>query len=144
MMPLLVASAEDWDRVRAVPAGTAVKVRTFEGVESKGALEAVNDAALQVKHGGQTVSVARSEIGRVSVYDEGRRARNALIGGAIGVGAGILAAFVSCPTCRGELPGGEANERLAVGAVVGGAAGAGIGAAMTPYKTVYKAKRARR
>ncbi|MBL8177824.1 MAG: hypothetical protein JNK48_24310 [Bryobacterales bacterium] len=141
MMPLLAAAAEDWDRVRAIPAGTMVKVRTFEGVESKGALEAVDDAFVRVKHRGQTVNVARADAGRVSVHDAGRRARNAVIGGAIGVAVGIVAAFASCPTCSGELPGGEANERLAVGAAVGGAAGAGIGAALAPYKTVYKAKR---
>lgn len=144
MMPLLVAAAEDWDRVRAIPAGTVVKVRTFDGIESKGPLEAADDSAVRVKHSGQTVNMARTAIGRVSVYDPGRRARNALIGGAIGVAVGIVAAFASCPSCRGELPEGDANQRLAVGAVVGGAAGAGIGAAMTPYKTVYKAKRARR
>jgi len=69
MMPLLLAASEDRDRVRAIPAGTAAKVRTFDGKESKGTLEAVDAFAVRVNHGGQTVSVARSEIGRVSVYD---------------------------------------------------------------------------
>ena len=53
LMPLLVAAAEDWDRVRAIPAGTVVKVRTLDGVRTRGALDAVDGAALQVKHGGR-------------------------------------------------------------------------------------------
>lgn len=144
MLPLFLAAAEDWDRVRAIPAGTTVKVRSFDGSESKGVLEAVDDASMRMQRGGQSVNVARADIGRVAMHDPGRRARNALIGGAIGAAAGIVIAFGSCPSCRGELPAGEANERLAIGGVVGGAAGAGIGAALAPYKTVYKAKRARR
>lgn len=141
LMPVLMAAADGWERVTALPAGAMVKVRTFDGEESKGSLEAVEESGVRLSRGGQAVNLKRADIGRVSVYDKGRRARNILIGGAIGVTAGIVAALASCPTCQGELPAGEANERFVIGAVVGGGAGAAIGAAMAPYKTVYKAKR---
>lgn len=141
LLPLLAVGADSWDRVTGLAPGSMLKVRTFDGQENKGAMASVDAESVTLQTG---VRIARSEVSRVAIHDSGRRARNAIIGGAIGAAAGIVIAFGSCVSCRGELPAGEANTRLAIGGVAGGGAGAALGAVMAPYKTVYRAKRPRK
>jgi len=73
---------------------------------------------------------------RVSLREHSKRARNALIGAAVGAGAGLA---LGAAGDRGIHETGEGNFAKAIFTPIGAGAGAGIGAAMPSYETIYRA-----
>lgn len=141
--PLSPAQGMDakWQKVLDIPRQSQVRLQTFDRQELQGTLLSVDETTIRVTQKGQQVSKLRQELARVEVLNPSRRARNIAIGAAVGFAVGVVAAFASCPSCKGEQSSDDFNTRLALGGLVGAGAGAGIGAWGYAYKTVYKAKK---
>ena len=84
----------------------------------------------------------REDVFRVSLREKSKRLRNALIGLAIGAGAGVAAAEISVRTVQpiGRFRGEYRSIAYAVLVPVGLGVGAGIGAAFPDHQTIYRAK----
>ncbi|HEV2199235.1 MAG TPA: hypothetical protein VGR73_05410 [Bryobacteraceae bacterium] len=123
--------AQNWNNVKALAAGTNVRVVSGSRTVS-GQVQGVTDDSISVNSGKGPEMFARQEVTRVSVKT-GHRGRHALIGLAIGAGAGLaigagLNAADSCKgTCFGPNVGGAVvGGFTAVGAIVGAVIGAAI------------------
>ena len=128
-MVSLTASAQTlastWETVRAVVAGTEVRIATGNSTRIEGKLESVTDSALVITQPTGRRSLPRIEIHSVSVKKKGHRVRNALIGFGVGVGAGIVIGVFGAQNCneQGQLCGAAGAAAVAAGI----AAGTGIG-----------------
>jgi hypothetical protein len=133
-----LASTEVWSVVQGITPGTQIEVQ-IKGAKHRGTLSAVTDAGLSINTAIAQVSFAQPEIRKVKVRKKNFK-RRTIIGGLIGLAAGIAA---SAPF--GELGKNEGTfepaTAIAAGAVIGFGVGVGVGAlaALAPgYYTVYK------
>jgi hypothetical protein len=124
------SSAQDWNVVKALAPGTEVRVTSARDV--RGTLQSASDDSLIVNSGKGLETITRQEIVRVSLRKRGHRARNVLIGLAIGAGAGAgIGAATATAGCKNSgncillYPKGET---AGIGAGVLGAIGALVGA----------------
>lgn len=87
--------------------------------------------------GGQTIP--RQDVRRVKLMENKHRLRNALIGGAVGAGAGAGIAASTDHTCAGPdcLNVISKGAVAGIGAVVGLAVGAVVGALVPSHHTIY-------
>ena len=134
----LPLAAESWDAVRSLDPGSPVIVRNAAGEDRKGALRAVSADSISLQTDKGEVMVPRAGVRRVRVKQGLRRARNLLIGAAIGAVVGLIADNTAGSYVRnetGEGPGARAVTYLAPTAIFGA-----IGAALSPYHTVYRAR----
>jgi hypothetical protein len=132
-LPLL---AQSWDPVRALAPGATVKVREAGGPEHKGTVAAVTADTISIATGPTTVSVEKARVSRVQVHRRNRRLRNIAIGAAIGLGVAIAVDQTVGRYLRNET--GDSGRAITYIAPIGlfGA----IGAAMSPYRTVYQSR----
>jgi hypothetical protein len=80
--------ANNWDAVKALSAGTTVRV--VAGPETiRGRVDSVTDSALTVSSGKGNKAFDRQQVSAVSVQKPGHRKRNTLIGLAAGTGVGL-------------------------------------------------------
>jgi hypothetical protein len=145
MMPCAVFARTDqasWENLSAIGAGHKIQVLELNSKKISGTFRNFSntDISLQASSGLRTI--LRQDVRRVTLMENHHRLRNALIGGAIGAGAGGgigAAAYHSCsptqtfcidPIGRGGVAG--------IGAVVGFASGAIVGALWPSHKTVYR------
>lgn len=127
--------AQAWDPVRALQPGSRVKVRETNGVEHKGNVTAVTAESITVAAGTATTSIERARVARVQVHGRHRRARNIAIGAAIGLAAAVTVDQTLGAYLRNETGGsGRAVTYIAPIGLFGA-----IGAALSPYKTIYRA-----
>jgi hypothetical protein len=134
--PIQPPAGSNWQHVQALPPGTAIQVQTRTS-NAKCALKSVDADSLTCIHGKDLV-FQRSEIRSIKIP---RRGRSALVGLAIGggAGAGIGAAVTASKGGWFSGAGWDAIGAAILG-TVGGAIGAGIGAATDfTHSTVYKA-----
>jgi hypothetical protein len=131
-------SAQSWQSVRALEASARVKVREINGPEHKGNIASVTPDAISIATPTGTVSVEKAKVARVQVHRKNRRAINAAIGAAIGVGVAIAIDQTLGVHLRNEGTGGAGAGR-AVTYVAPIGLFTAIGAAMSPYKTIYRA-----
>jgi len=121
------SSASRWDQVKALSAGTFVRVSVASHSVS-GQLQDVTDTSLAIESDKKRESFARQDVTRVSVKKQGHRGRNALIG--LGAGAAIgatigAAAYKGCTgfcifqTTRGQNAGFGALGFGFIGTIVG-------------------------
>lgn len=132
----LPLGAEPWDAVRALRPGDRIKVQEAGGPEHKGTLAAVSAEAVSVQTGKALVVVDRSRTRRVQAHSGSRRARNIAIGAAAGLAVGLVIDGTLGAYLRNEAS--DKGRPLFYVAPIGlfGA----LGAAISPYKTVYRAK----
>lgn len=132
------AFAADWDAVRSMAPDTKVQVTTADksGVSGKLVRATADSIVVATKKGEVSTAVANVRV--VKVADASKRARNGIIGTAIGLGAGLAIGFAVCPGCSGE---GVAWKYTGPGAAMGAAAGAAAGFLPLPYRTIYRAPR---
>ncbi len=134
-----------WGNLQQVRVGQKVEVVDTNLKKYKGTFLSFSDEAISLRVGKDEVGVQREDVFRVSLREKSKRLRNALIGMAIGAGAGVAAVEIcaqassrfSFSPCLGQ------DFRAVAYAIlvpVGGAAGAGIGAAFPGYQTIYRAK----
>jgi hypothetical protein len=127
-------AAQSWETVRALGAGTRVKVRETNGPEHKGTVAAVTPEAISVSTGRANVSVARARVSRVQVHKTNRRLRNIAIGAGIGLAVGITVDQTVGAYLRNET--GDSARALTYIAPIG--LFTALGASLSPYQTVYR------
>jgi hypothetical protein len=137
MVCALPLMAQSWDSVRALGAGARVKVREIGGIEHKGNVTAVTPEAISVATGSATLAIERTKVARVQVHGKSRRPRNIAIGAGIGVAVALTVDQTLGTYLRNEGAGGGSGRAITYLAPIGlfGA----IAAAMSPYKTIYRA-----
>jgi len=142
----LVAQGVDsnsWAHVRGLTPGRTLEVIDRQGAAIKGELAGVSADSITVNVKHRTVAVPRSEVSLVRVRS-GKRRRYALIGAALGAGAGLGLGASGGESLSNGGGGDLANLKPAI--IVGsGAAGALIGAVIGSVvgnraTTVYHAK----
>ncbi len=146
-LPAQEPGKNSWENLQQVRVGQKIEVVDTNLKKYKGTFLSFSEEAISLRVKKQEVGVQREEVFRVSLRKKSKRLRNALIGMAIGAGAGVaLAAAENSRTC-GDQPFASCFD-LDFGAItyavlvpVGGAVGAGVGAAFPPgYQTIYRAK----
>lgn len=133
------AAGGSWSAVQALTPGEKVVVRTKEGQKLEGRFEEASEHALVIKRDGETTSVERARIWRVSHKGGTSRSKGALVGAAIGGGAGTGFGGWLYQQGHGEFVKGV----IPMGSLVGAGIGAGIGVAFGMGKKdiiVYEAQ----
>jgi hypothetical protein len=133
---LLLAAAEgSWSQVESLPAETKVQVVKRDRKSLFGEFVRANANEIVVQADGQAVTVPQTEVVRVS--RSAGRARNAIIGTAIGVGAAAVLGGILRTRLNNET--GNGDQALGVALAAGAGAGAGLGASMIHFETIYRA-----
>lgn len=133
---LLLAAAEgSWSQVESVPAETKVQVVKRDRKSLLGKFVRANANEIVVQTDGQAVTVPQTEVVRVS--RSAGRARNAIIGTAIGVGAAAVLGGILRTRLNNET--GNGDQALGIALAAGAGAGAGIGGSMIHFETIYRA-----
>ncbi len=142
-LPAQEPGEHSWENLQQVRVGQKIEVVDTNLKKYKGTFLSFSDEAISLRVKKQEVGVQREDVFRVSLREKSKRLRNALIGLAIGAGAGVAAAEISI---RASEPGFFPERAFwqipyAVLVSVGIAVGAGIGAAFPPgYQTIYRAE----
>ena len=142
-LPYAAAQTADgkWRKAQDLPKQSQIRLRSFDGHEYRGKLDFIDDNKIGITQDGQGISKLRQELASVEILTPSRRLRNIAIGAAIGFAAGAVGAFATCPSCVGEQSSDDLNTRIGLGGLIGASAGAAVGAAGSPYETVYKARK---
>lgn len=128
--------AQSWDTLRGLNPGDPIKVVDRAGQEHKGTFAAVSEAVLSVQTHDGAVAFDRARVRRVQVRSSSRRLRHILIGAAIGLAVGVAVDQTVGTYLRNESGDSyRAATYIAPIAIFGG-----IGAAVSPYHTVYRAR----
>jgi hypothetical protein len=134
----VLANNELWSVVQGIAPGTQIEVQV-KGAKHRGTLSAVTAASLSVNTATTRLSLSQTEIRKVKVRKSNFR-RRTIIGGLIGLGAGIAGATPFGVQAENE--GHDQASVVGAGAAIGFGIGAGVGAltALAPgYYTVYEA-----
>jgi hypothetical protein len=129
-------ASHDWSVVQAIAPRRPIVIRLKDGDRMAGHFESADDLHINFTHGGKKVSLTRDSIQRVQLNRGTDRLKAALVGAAIGGGAGLATgAWVHAQ--------GDFNSVVVSGStLVGAGLGAGIGAAVgmgRTNETVYEA-----
>jgi hypothetical protein len=130
---------ELWSVVQGITPGTQIEVQ-IKGVKHRGTLSAVTEASLSINTAAAQVNLSQPEIRKVKVRKNNFK-RRTIMGGLIGLAAGIAAAAPFGELGRNEGTF-EPATAIGAGAAIGFCVGAGVGAltAFAPgYYTVYEA-----
>jgi hypothetical protein len=129
-------SAQSWDAVRGLQKGDRVKVLERDGTEHKGAVTSVTPEAVSLATGTTQVSVDRPRVKRVQLHSPSRRVRNIAIGAGIGLALGVVVDQTVGAYLRNESSStGRPWSYIVPIGLFGG-----IGAALSPYRTIYNVK----
>jgi len=127
---------ESWDNLKRLQVGQKIEVVNMDLKSVKGTFVSYAEDGISVQTGSGSLTTERSNVLRISLREHSKRARNALIGAAVGAGAGLA---LGAAGDRGIHETGEGNFAKAIFTPIGAGAGAGIGAAMPSYETIYRA-----
>jgi len=138
LVACVALQAQSWDVLRGLQPGARIKVVDSAHQEYKGAFTVFSERGVSVATRQGAVEIERARVRRVQVRASSRRARNVVIGAAIGLGLGVaidqsLGAYFRNET--GENAGARAVTYIAPVGLF-----AGIGAALSPYRTIYRAR----
>jgi hypothetical protein len=97
------ATNSSWENVKAIAAGTEVRVAAGASNPIRGKLESVTDSSLTVTYATGTQSFQRPEIRSVSVKKKSHRLRNTFIGLGVGAAAGLGIGGAAASGCTGLL-----------------------------------------
>jgi hypothetical protein len=137
---LVAEPAPDWSAVKALAAGSEVRVETPAG-KLTGLVQGVNDGAITLLSGKGAQTAMQSDVTRVAVKKPSRRKRNTLIGLALGASFGLVDGSAS--TCNSSNFNGSCPSQGALdaaGALVFGGLGAAVGAVIPTggWREVYR------
>ena len=130
--------AQSWEDVRRLEMGSKVRVQDSSGEQHSGVLSAATAESIAIKTSKGEVATERSRVKRVQVSSGARRGRNIAIGAGIGVAVGAVTDNTLGAYLRNET--GESSAARAATYLIPTALFGAIGAAMSPYRTVYKVK----
>lgn len=133
---LLPAQTSDWAVMKQLLPTQKVKIKTADGKSHVGRVRLITDVSVQID---KDQPIQKQEVEQVLLWNSGHHGRNALIGLALGAGAGAILGGASCG------PGSfvSRGQCIAVGAPFFGGVGAGIGAlipAHGQWREVYRNK----
>jgi hypothetical protein len=129
-------SAQSWESLSSLQ-GQHVKVVDRSGEERRGVCESVGADAIAIQTGkGQVVSIEKAKVRLVQVKSGTRRVRNIAIGAAIGLAVGVMVDQTLGTYLRNEV--GDTGRPAMYLAPIG--LFGGIGAALSPYRTVYRVR----
>jgi hypothetical protein len=148
-IPSLVSargSAGTWENLSALEPGQTIKIMATTSNTHKGTFLRVSPTSISVEEKDGEHTIERQDVRVVELPRRGRRLRNTLIGGAIGVGAGAgigAAVYRKCSPPPGDnlfgcLDFGR-SANAAVGAAFGLVGGLVVGAVLPTSKILYRA-----
>jgi hypothetical protein len=141
LLPLL-ASAQDagnsWDNLNQLRAGQKIEVVDMKMKSVVGKFVSSSDDAITIQKDGDTVSLPRPDVYRVSSREDSKRGRNMLTGLAVGAGAGL--AIGAALDARVNYESDECCMGMAIVTPIGAGVGFGLGAASHGYRTIYRAE----
>ena len=134
----------NWESLKQLVAGQQIRVVLNDAKSYSGQFQSVKDEGLVVRTGGGEQTFERQNILRVSSQGKSHRGRNALIGLAVGAGAGIVVGVASPELGQGKCAQGSCvnAESAALAGVAGAAIGTGLGAVLPSggWYDVYRAR----
>ena len=139
---LRAADKTDWNSLKQLGPGQEVQIVLNDAKSYTGEFRSVKEEAIviQLKAGEETFS--RQTVHRVSARRRSRRGRNALIGGAIGAGAGLGIGAAIDAQCGPQSIVCTGNKGKAIGTPLFGLLGAGIGALIPTggWQEIYRSR----
>ncbi len=142
-LPAQEPGKHSWENLQQVRVGQKIEVVDTNLKKLKGTFLSFSEEAISLRVGKDEVGVQRPNVLRVSLREKSKRLRNALIGMAIGAGAGVAAVEICAHASSGFSCSGQDFRAIAYAILVpvGLGVGAGIGAAFPPgYQTIYRAE----
>lgn len=139
-LPLLAHAAGvegDWNRVERLQPGQNIEVVDDKMRSYRGEFGAAGADEMSLQTANGPLILKREAVMRVTLRENSKRLRNALIGAAIGGGAGIALGAIVDKRFSNE---GRAGMGYAICAPLGAGLGAGLGAASHGFETIYRAK----
>jgi hypothetical protein len=147
MVPVfaLAQQARDsWDSLKGLAPGQQIRVVLNDAKSYSGQFQRLSDEGLAIRTGGGEQTFERQNILRVSSQGKRHRGRNALIGLAVGAGAGVAVGVASPELGQGKCAQGSCinAESATLTGFVGAAIGAGLGAVLPTggWHDVYRAR----
>ena len=151
LLPLLLvpalsfaeSSQSRWNDIKQLAAGQQIRIVLNDAKSYEAKFQSVTDEAVVVRLATGERTFERQNVLRVSTRGKRHRGRNALIGLAVGAGAGVIIAVASPELGTGKCAQGSCVDAGTISqlGVVGGAVGAGLGAAIPTgaWYDVYRA-----
>ena len=143
VMGMAQSAKDSWDNVKQLKPGQQIRVVLNDAKSYTGQMGSVSDEGLVIRTGGGEQTVARQNILRVSSQGKSHRGRNALIGLAVGAGAGVVIGVASPEVGQGKCAQGSCINAAsaALAGFVGAAVGTGLGAVLPTdgWHDVYRA-----
>jgi RNase P/RNase MRP subunit p29 len=141
----MAQSAQDsWDNVKQLKPGQQIRVVLNDAKSYTGQMGSVSDEGLVIRTGGGEQTLERQNILRVSSQGKSHRGRNALIGLAVGAGAGVVIGVASPELGQGKCAQGSCTnaESATLAGFVGAAVGTGLGAVLPTggWHDVYRTR----
>ncbi len=137
------SSQNNWDNLKRLAPGDDIRIVLNDKKSYKAGFQSVTDEAVVVRLATGDQAFDRQSVLRVSTQGKSHRGRNATIGLAVGMGAGIIVGVASPELGQGKCAQGSCVD--AASPVLPGAAGAVVGAvtgALIPtghWHDVYRA-----
>jgi len=131
-----------WNNLKQLSPGQRVHVVLTSKQSIKGQFQSVTDDALIIRADRADQTLSRSNVQRVSSRRRGHLLRNTLIGGAIGVGAGLGVGAAIDNDCSSKSIVCTGNKGKAILTPAFGFVGACIGVLLSPggWKEIYREK----
>jgi hypothetical protein len=133
----------NWDNLRQLGPGQQIRIVLNDAESYTGQFQSASDERLVVRTGGTDQTFERQNVLRVSTRGTSHRGRNALIGLAVGAGAGVIVGVASPELGQGKCAQGSCVDAGTVSILGfwGGVLGAGLGAVIPTggWHDVYRA-----
>jgi hypothetical protein len=134
----------NWESLKQLAPGQEVRVVLNDAKSYGGQFQSVSDDGIVLRLGKDSQTFERQNVLRVSTRGKSHRGRNALIGLAVGAGAGVVVGVASPELGQGKCAQGSCVDAGTVSMVGfwGGVLGAGLGAAIPTggWHDVYRAR----
>lgn len=132
-------TSDEWSAVKALPAGTNIRVERHKSGSIEGTLKSVSDSEIAVMVKAVSQTVAMGDVKAIYKLEPGSRGKWAAIGGAVGAGIGAAIAFAALGATGGsDNTAGVAAPIIAAGAAIG--AGLGAGFPMKKRTLIFRSK----
>jgi preprotein translocase subunit YajC len=132
--------AQNWNAVKALAAGTTVRISAGSHTVS-GQLQEVTDDSIAVESGKKQQAFKRQDVTRVSEKKDAHRGRNTLIGLGAGAAIGAAVGAASHKDCTGFcIFYTTRGQDVAIGAAVFGVIGTAVGALIPTggWREIYR------
>jgi hypothetical protein len=131
------ADRANWDNLKQLALNEQIQIVLNDAKSYRGELQSVSNEVIVVRLATGIQAIARDKVLRVSTKGASHRGRNALIGAAIGAGAGAATIAGGCQTtaCKGPV-------EAIIGVTVGAPLGALVGFVMPTggWRDAYRAR----